>query len=32
MALEYGSSVLPLSIVGMIFNYAGNHLLQYINT
>lgn len=27
---EYGSRLVPLSLVGMFMNYAGNHLLHYI--
>jgi hypothetical protein len=27
---EYTSNVVPLAIVGMLFNYAGNHMLNYI--
>ena len=27
---EYGTSIVPLSMVGMYMNYAGNHLLNYI--
>jgi hypothetical protein len=30
LAFEFGPQVIPLSAVGMIFNYAGNHLLSYI--
>jgi hypothetical protein len=29
---EFGPSVIPLSMVGMMMNYAGNHILQYIFT
>jgi hypothetical protein len=29
-ALEFGKNNIPLSVVGMILNYAGNHLLHYI--
>jgi hypothetical protein len=32
MAFEYGPSVMPLSAVGTILNYIGNHLLHYIHT
>jgi hypothetical protein len=32
MAFEFGPSIIPLSCVGMIFNYTGNHLLHYIHT
>jgi len=31
MSFEYGPSCIPLSAVGMIFNFTGNHLLQYIH-
>jgi hypothetical protein len=31
MAFEFGPSLIPLSAVGMIFNFTGNHLLQYIH-
>ena len=31
MAFEFGPSCIPLNCVGMILNYAGNHLLQYIH-
>ena len=27
---DYGSSVVPLSLVGLFMNYAGNHLLSHI--
>jgi hypothetical protein len=30
MALEFGPSCIPLSAVGMILNYTGNHLLHYV--
>ena len=30
MSFEYGPSCIPLSAVGMILNYTGNHLLHYI--
>ncbi len=32
MAFEFGPAIIPLSAVGMIFNYTGNHLLHYIHT
>ena len=31
MSFEFGPSIIPLSAVGMILNYTGNHLLQYIH-
>lgn len=31
MAFEFGPSCIPLSAVGMIFNFTGNHLLAYIH-
>lgn len=31
MALEFGKNSIPLSAVGMLLNYAGNHLLKYID-
>lgn len=31
MSFEFGPSIIPLSAVGMIFNYTGNHLLQFIH-
>lgn len=31
MSFEFGPSCIPLSGVGMILNFAGNHLLHYIN-
>ena len=30
MAFEFGQQIIPLSAVGMIMNYSGNHLLHYI--
>ena len=30
IASAYGRNIIPLSVVGMYFNYAGNHLLNYI--
>lgn len=30
MAFEFGPSCIPLSAVGMIMNFAGNHLLHHI--
>lgn len=30
MSFEFGPSCIPLSGVGMILNFAGNHLLHYI--
>lgn len=32
MVFEFGPAIIPLSAVGMIFNYTGNHLLHYIHT
>ena len=32
MALEFGQACIPLSAVGMILNYAGNHLLHFCST
>ena len=32
MAFEFGQQIIPLTAVGMILNYAGNHLLHYIGT
>jgi hypothetical protein len=32
MAFEFGPSCIPLSAVGMILNFTGNHLLHYIYT
>lgn len=32
MAFEFGPSCIPLCGVGMILNFAGNHLLHYIHT
>jgi hypothetical protein len=29
---EFGPNVVPLSLVGMMLSYAGNHLLSYIFT
>ena len=29
---EYGSLIVPLSVVGMYLNYCGNHLLHYVYT
>jgi hypothetical protein len=29
---EFGPNIVPLSMVGMMMNYAGNHLLHYIYT
>jgi hypothetical protein len=31
MAFDFGQACIPLSAVGMILNYAGNHLLHYIS-
>ena len=31
MAYEYGSNSIPLTAVGMLLNYAGNHLLKFID-
>ena len=31
MSFEFGPSCIPLSTVGMILNYTGNHLLHYIH-
>jgi hypothetical protein len=30
MLKGYGASIVPLSLVGLYMNYAGNHLLHYI--
>lgn len=30
MAFEFGQQIIPLSAVGTIMNYTGNHLLHYI--
>ena len=30
LALEFGSHSIPLPVVGMLLNYAGNHILHYI--
>lgn len=32
MSFEFGPSCIPLSTVGMILNFTGNHLLHYIHT
>jgi len=32
MAFEFGHSLIPLSAVGMIFNFTGNSLLHYIHS
>lgn len=32
MAFEFGPSCIPLSAIGMVLNFAGNHLLHYIYT
>ena len=29
---EFGSSIVPLQMIGMMMNYAGNHMLHYIST
>lgn len=29
---EFGPSIVPLSMVGMMMNYTGNHILSYIGT
>jgi len=31
MSFEFGPSCIPLSAIGMILNYTGNHLLQFIH-
>ena len=31
MSFEFGPSIIPLCGVGMILNYTGNHLLQFIH-
>lgn len=31
MSFEFGPSIIPLSAVGMILNWTGNHLLQFIH-
>jgi hypothetical protein len=28
---QYGNSIIPLSIIGMLMNYVGNHLLEYMS-
>ena len=30
VASQYGGNTVPLSLVGMYMNYAGNHLLSHI--
>lgn len=30
IAAEFGQAIMPLNAVGMLLNYAGNHLLHYI--
>lgn len=32
MMAEFGSNIVPLSVIGMFLNYAGNHALHYIAT
>ena len=32
MAFEFGPNCIPLSTIGMVFNFIGNHLLQYIHS
>ena len=32
MALEFGPNSIPLPAIGMLLNYAGNHLLKFIDT
>jgi hypothetical protein len=32
MMKEYGSYIVPLSLVGMFLSQVGNHFLYYINT
>ena len=32
MSFEFGPSIIPLSTVGMILNYTGNHLLHFIHS
>lgn len=32
MTFEFGPSIIPLSTVGMVLNYTGNHLLHFIHT
>jgi hypothetical protein len=29
---EFGSQIVPLSVIGMFLNYAGNHILHFIYT
>ena len=29
---EFGSNIVPLSLIGLMMNYTGNHLLHYIYT
>ena len=31
MALEFGPNSIPLPAIGMLLNYAGNHLLKFID-
>jgi hypothetical protein len=31
MAFEFGPSCIPLSAMGMILNFAGNHLLHFVH-
>lgn len=28
---QYCNSIIPLSIIGMLLNYVGNHLLEYMS-
>ena len=32
MSFEFGPSCIPLSTIGMILNYTGNHLLHWIHS
>ena len=32
MSFEFGPSCIPLSTVGMILNYTGNHLLHFCHS
>lgn len=32
MACEFGPNSIPLTAIGMLMNYAGNHLLKFIDS
>ena len=32
MSFEYGPSCIPLSAIGMVMNFTGNHLLHFIHS